>query len=83
MSQAKFNLILFIITSDFPSFESKPEDDTYSTNDTLNLDRNTHEPSDFLKSQMDEMGVSQDFALELSENLAEAFAKCEFDVNDW
>lgn len=83
MSQAKFNLILFIITSDFPDLEPKAEEDTYSTNDTLNLDRIIHEPSDFLKSQMDDMGINQDFALELSENLAEAFSKCEFDVNDW
>lgn len=83
MSQAKFNLILFIITSDFPDLEPKAEEDTYSTNDTLNLDRIIHEPSDFLKYQMDDMGINQDFALELSENLAEAFSKCEFDVNDW
>ena len=83
MSQAKFNLNLFIITSDFPDLEPKAEEDTYSTNDTLNLDRIIHEPSDFLKYQMDDMGINQDFALELSENLAEAFSKCEFDVNDW
>ena len=42
-----------------------------------------HGPRDDLQYQMDDMEVSQDFALELSENLAEAFAKCEFDANDW
>jgi hypothetical protein len=83
MSQNKFNLILFLVTSDYPYLDGKVQDETISTNDTLTVDKIVLEPSDFLRNQMEEMGISQEFSLELSENLADAFAKCEFDDNDW
>lgn len=57
--------------------QNKWQNETLSTNDTVAMEKNAFEPSNFLKQECKKLGVSDEFFVELGESIAEAFNQCE------